>query len=111
MRCRRQTEQIVKTQSEEISFTEIKNKITLKIEPWITPIFKLEVCYPIIWLILGVYPGITIFILSDPIYSLTLANLNIDNHTIYLIWERSKNTKTPKLNQENPGTLSLLSFF
>ena len=82
MRCRRQTEQIVKTL--EMSFIEIKNKITLKIEPWITPIFKLEVCYPIIWLILGVYPGITIFILSDPIYSLTLANLNIDKpHNIF----------------------------
>ena len=71
-----------------MSFIEIKNKITLKIEPWITPIFKLEVCYPIIWLILGVYPGITIFILSDPIYSLTLANPNIDKHNIYLIWQR-----------------------
>ena len=27
----------------EISFIEIKNRITPKIEPWITPIFKLEV--------------------------------------------------------------------
>ena len=43
MKCRLQTEQIVKTRQLEMSFIEIKKRITSKIEPWITPIFKLEV--------------------------------------------------------------------